>query len=98
MVSRWYNATFRFKPDLTQGFPDIRPNVGNFIMLEADSGVIVFLAHWEQYSLSIGRGDKVSRGQTIARVGNSSYLTAPHLHINLFDQMGDPSSDYLATI
>ncbi|MEM6638965.1 MAG: M23 family metallopeptidase [Pseudomonadota bacterium] len=90
MVTRWFDATYRFRPDMDRGFPDIRPNAGNYVMIQSDQGYIVFLAHLQCGSLCVAKGDTVTAGQTLGRVGNSGNSTAPHLHLNLFDQMDDP--------
>lgn len=89
-ISIWYNATYRFKPKEIDGILDIRPNAGNYIMIKTNDNYIVFLAHLKQDSLMIKKGDLVNIGQHIGNVGNSGNSTAPHLHINLFDQMKAP--------
>ncbi len=89
-VSIWYNATYKFKPEEVNGRLDIRPNAGNFVMIQSQDGYIVFLAHMQLGSVQVKEGDTVKIGQKIGLVGNSGNSTAPHLHINLFDQMDDP--------
>ncbi len=86
----WYNATFRFRPGLDEGFPDIRPNAGNYVFIQTDAGYLVFLAHLARGSLSVRQGQTIRAGEVVGRVGNSGNSTEPHLHINLFDQMDDP--------
>ena len=88
----WYNATYKFRPKKEEGVLDIRPNAGNHIMIKSDEGYIVFLAHLKENSLTVKQGQRVAKGQKIGLVGNSGNSTAPHLHINLFDQMDDPFS------
>ncbi|VAW52844.1 hypothetical protein MNBD_GAMMA06-1132 [hydrothermal vent metagenome] len=85
----WYNATYRWRPK-KNGSLDIRPNVGNYIMIKADAGYIVFLAHIRNNSITVTPGHRVERGERLGLIGNSGNSTAPHLHINLFDQMEDP--------
>ncbi|MEO0421971.1 MAG: M23 family metallopeptidase [Pseudomonadota bacterium] len=89
-VQRWYEATFRFKPVRTEGFIDIRPNAGNYVMIRGHDGVIAFLAHLREGSPCVVPGDRVALGAPVGRVGLSGNTTAPHLHFNLFDQMDDP--------
>ena len=89
-IKRWYNATYKFKPEKRNGFIDIRPNAGNYLMIKSDDDFIVFLAHLKQHSLTVKIGDEIEVGQKLAEVGNSGNSTAPHLHMNLFDQMDDP--------
>ncbi len=86
----WYNATYRFRPEEINGRLDIRPNAGNHVMIETQDGYIVFLAHLRDGSVLVSEGDEVRSGDLVGHVGNSGNSTAPHLHINLFDQMDDP--------
>ena len=93
MVKRWYNATYKFKPEKKDGFLDIRPNAGNYVMIQSNQGYIVFLAHMKRLSLTVSKGQSIKVGQKVGEVGNlgnSGNSTTPHLHINLFDQMDDP--------
>lgn len=90
-IAIWYNATYRFRPKKEDGPPDIRPNAGNYVMIESeDRSHIVFLAHLRNGSVEVEENQRVSSGDLLGRVGNSGNSTAPHLHINLFDQMEDP--------
>jgi len=86
----WYNATYRFRPKEENGRLDIRPNAGNHVMIKAKEGYIVFLAHLKNQSILVSEGQQVRQGEVIGMVGNSGNSTAPHLHINLFDQMENP--------
>ena len=86
----WYNATYKFRPQEENGRLDIRPNAGNHVMIETDDGYIVFLAHLKNGSTLVKEGQRVEVGEKIGVVGNSGNTTAPHLHINIFDQMEDP--------
>ncbi len=89
-IKIWYNATYKFRPKEINGRLDIRPNVGNYIMIKAKKGYIVFLAHLKKESIKVEEGQFVKFGDMIGNVGNSGNSTAPHLHINLFDQMENP--------
>ncbi|WP_434591918.1 M23 family metallopeptidase [Streptomyces sp. A5-4] len=42
-------------------------------------------AHLQQGSLTVGPGDRVERGQLLARCGNSGNTTEPHPHFQLMD-------------
>ncbi len=86
----WLNATFKFKPKEINGKLDIRPNVGNYVMIKSEKGYIVFLAHLKNNSILIKENKWVKTGELIGNIGNSGNSTAPHLHINIFDQMEDP--------
>lgn len=89
-IKLWFNATYRSSLKTINGRLDIRPNVGNYIMLEANEGYIVFLAHLKNSSIQVQEGQLVKSGDLLAHIGNSGNSTAPHLHINVFDQMQDP--------
>lgn len=86
----WYNATYRFRPKMVNGRLDIRPNAGNHLMIKTDDGYVVFLAHLRNGSITVSEGQRVTRGGLVGKVGNSGNSTAPHLHINVFDQIEDP--------
>ena len=88
----WFNATYRSKLEEIDGKLEIRPNTGNYVMIKAEAGYIVFLAHLKCGSTIVEKGQAVKSGDLIGKVGNSGNSTAPHLHINLFDQMDDPYS------
>lgn len=89
-IKLWYNATYKFRPKEVNGKLDIRPNAGNHVMIKSIDGYIVFLAHLQNGSIKVKEGDLVQKGELIGKVGNSGNSTAPHLHINIFDQVDDP--------
>ena len=89
-ISLWFNATYRSKLEEINGKLDLRPNVGNYVMIKSAEGYIVFLAHLKCGSTKVENGQVVKVGDFIGNVGNSGNSTAPHLHINIFDQMDDP--------
>lgn len=89
-ISLWFNATYRSKLEEVDGKLDLRPNVGNYVMIKTSGGQIVFLAHLKYGSTKVKKGQVVKAGDLIGNIGNSGNSTAPHLHINVFDQMDDP--------
>ena len=89
-ILKWYNATYKFKPKKINGRLDIRPNAGNYVMIESKDGYIVFLAHLRNQSIKVVEGQSIKTGNLIGSIGNSGNSTMPHLHINLFNQMNDP--------
>ena len=89
-ITLWYNATYRFKPKEINGRLDIRPNVGNYVMIQGEEGYVVLLAHLRNNSIKLDEGQQVKSGDLIGNIGNSGNTTMPHLHINIFDQMNDP--------
>jgi murein DD-endopeptidase MepM/ murein hydrolase activator NlpD len=58
---------------------------GNYIVLQVAEGEYLFLCHLKPGSITVKTGDRVTRGQPIARVGNSGNTSEPHLHIHLQD-------------
>ena len=52
---------------------------GNVVILEHSGGIRTLYAHCSR--LLVKAGEKVSKGQVIARVGSTGNSTGPHLHI-----------------
>ena len=52
-------------------------------MIGLDTGHFVVLAHLRQGTLRVGEGDRVRKGDLLARVGNSGNTTMPHLHLQV---------------
>lgn len=54
---------------------------GNYIVINHGGGLTTLYAHNSQ--LLVGKGQKVSRGQVIAKVGSTGYSTGPHIHFEV---------------
>jgi murein DD-endopeptidase MepM/ murein hydrolase activator NlpD len=54
---------------------------GNLLLIKHEDGLITAYAHNE--ALLVARGDKVSRGQVIAKVGTSGGVESPQLHFEV---------------
>lgn len=54
---------------------------GNMIILKHNNGFFTVYAHASK--LDVTKGEKVSKGQVIARVGSTGRSTGPHLHFEL---------------
>jgi murein DD-endopeptidase MepM/ murein hydrolase activator NlpD len=54
---------------------------GNLVLVKHSNGLISAYAHLD--SLLVNRGDTVSRGQVIAKVGNTGGVNEPQLHFEL---------------
>jgi hypothetical protein len=62
---------------------------GNHIVLNIGNGAYAFYAHLLKDSLRVKVGDKVTKGQVIAKLGNTGNANASHLH---FQVMNGPSA------
>ncbi len=87
-----YVKSHRFRPDLQNSVVDLRPNAGNYVMIRADAGFAVLLAHLRSGSVRVSKNQRVRTGDAIGEMGCSGNSTAPHLHLNLFDQVDDLAS------
>lgn len=56
---------------------------GNYVVIEHTGGEYSFYGHLQQGSTRVHKGDRVKRGQPIARLGNSGNTTEPHLHFHV---------------
>ncbi|QMU80335.1 M23 family metallopeptidase [Streptacidiphilus sp. PB12-B1b] len=70
-------------PPVPPAIPPIQDTVGNHITLEVAPGVYLLYAHLEAGSLEVRRGDRVTPGRMLARIGNSGNSTTPHLHFQV---------------
>jgi hypothetical protein len=58
---------------------------GNHVVLKIDDGHYAFYAHLRNGGIKVKKGDRVSKGEMIAHLGNSGNTSAPHLHLHLMD-------------
>jgi peptidase M23-like protein len=56
---------------------------GNTITLDVGSGQFAYYMHLQPGSLRVKAGDRVRRGQVLARIGNSGDSREPHLHFEV---------------
>ncbi|AEH36279.1 M23 family metallopeptidase [Halopiger xanaduensis] len=63
-----------------------RSILGNHVVIDHENGEYSVLAHLQQGSVAVEPGERVERGQQIARCGNSGNTTEPHLHFHLQDR------------
>jgi murein DD-endopeptidase MepM/ murein hydrolase activator NlpD len=68
---------------------------GNHVVIDHGNGEFSLLAHFQQGSLTVGVGDCVTRGQSIALLGNSGDSSGPHVHHQLQDGPDWQASDAL---
>jgi Peptidase family M23 len=58
---------------------------GNHVIIDIGGGVYAMYAHFIKGSLLVKPGDKVKKGQQIAKLGNTGNANAPHLHFQLMN-------------
>lgn len=61
---------------------DTYAGMGNFIVIETNSGAYVVLMHFKMLSISVKKNDIVKAGDFLALMGNSGRSRWPHLHIH----------------
>ena len=57
------------------------PGFGNLVLIRHGDGWMSAYAHND--TILVNRGDKVTRGQTIARVGSTGNVSEPQLHFEI---------------
>jgi hypothetical protein len=72
-------------PDVPVGNIGQNPSTGNHILLDIGSGRYAVLAHLQQGSARVSKGERVRLGQQIAAVGDSGDSLVPHLHFQVQD-------------
>jgi murein DD-endopeptidase MepM/ murein hydrolase activator NlpD len=56
---------------------------GKFILIDHGNGMLTRYAHCSK--LLVSQGDRVKRGQVIAKVGDTGNVTGPHLHFEVYE-------------
>lgn len=59
---------------------------GNYISLRIAPDRFAFYEHLQPGSITVQPGDKIKKGQVIARLGFTGQTTGPHLHFHVADQ------------
>ena len=60
---------------------------GNQLIIKHTNGFTSGFAHLNKYY--VNQGDKITKGQIIAEVGNTGQVTGPHLHYTLRNKAGE---------
>ena len=68
----------------------------NFVVVLHSDGTTGEYFHLERGSARVHAGDRVERGQPLARSGNTGFSTAPHLHFGVYRTGHDRTTDSLA--
>ncbi len=72
--------------DLPPAIADLDHPAGNYLGIQiGDSNQIVVLAHLMANTFLVKEGDVVTRGQPLAKVGNSGNTSEPHLHMHIVE-------------
>lgn len=66
--------------------------LGNYIVIKHDNGYISRYGHLFAGTFTVKKGDKVKRGQEIAKLGSSGNSECLHLHFNIFDNSDGDNS------
>ena len=61
---------------------DVKNPAGNSVALKLETGTYLLIAHLQQGSVLVKRGDIVQEGQPIGACGNSGNTSEPHIHIH----------------
>jgi murein DD-endopeptidase MepM/ murein hydrolase activator NlpD len=72
-----------FDPETSR--KDINALFGNYVVVDLGAEVFALYGHLQQDSVTVEPGQRVRRGQAIARVGRSGSAEFPHLHFQLMD-------------
>jgi murein DD-endopeptidase MepM/ murein hydrolase activator NlpD/urea transporter len=70
-------------PDNPLGHNNPEANWGNYVMLRADAGYHVMLAHLLCGSVAVVVGQRVREGAYLGNCGNSGRSPVPHLHLHV---------------
>lgn len=73
------------RPDNALGTKDAEHPRGNHVVIEAAPGRYVVLAHFRRHGITVAHGDRVVRGQSLGRCGNSGNSDFPHVHLHVQD-------------
>lgn len=76
-------------PDNPLGAKDVKHPAGNHVVLRTAGDRYVFLAHFQQGSIVVREGQRVTRGQQLGRCGNSGNSDFPHVHMHVQDALGE---------
>jgi len=72
-------------PHVLPGAVTLANIAGNHVILRIAPHRYVLYAHLERGSVRVRPGERVRRGQAIAKLGDSGQTTAPHLHLQVAD-------------
>ena len=78
------------------GERNLEQNWGNTIIIKHHEQLYTKLSHLKPGSILVSQGDKISKGDTLARCGNSGHSPFPHLHFQVQQNpyIGSRTLDY----
>lgn len=79
IVTAWGNTDF---VDVRAGYGCRGASYGKWILIEHPNNLSTLYAHLS--SITVNKGEKVTRGEQIGFSGKSGYATGPHLHFTVF--------------
>jgi murein DD-endopeptidase MepM/ murein hydrolase activator NlpD len=68
----------------------------NFVVVLHDDGTTGEYFHLEPHTAAVRPGERVRRGQLLARSGNTGFSTAPHLHLGVYRTDAEGRTESLA--
>jgi peptidase M23-like protein len=71
------------RPEVAIGDTDVSHPEGNYLVVDIGGGRYVMMGHLQRGSALVAAGDRVRRGQPLARVGNSGNTSEPHVHVQV---------------
>jgi len=77
-ISGRYGSPIRTTADGTISFVGWKRGYGRTVVIKHGYGISTLYAHLSRYEVK--RGQRVRKGQIICYVGNTGYVTGPHLH------------------
>jgi len=75
-------------PDNKPGEINLSHKAGNFVLIKSEN-VTLMLAHLQMNSIVVNKGDNVTFGSPIGKIGNSGNSIEPHLHIEATTKSGE---------
>ncbi len=78
-------------PDNKIGEINLEYNFGNSIVIDHGEGLFSSISHLKRKSVEVALGDRVNKGDVLAKCGNSGRSPYPHLHFQfqLTNKIGD---------
>lgn len=73
-----YGAPIIAPADGVITFSGLKAGFGKFVQIDHGYGIETLYAHSQK--LLVKKGDKIKRGELLAKVGSTGYSTGPHLH------------------